>query len=342
MGVTAARAPRETASICVEDTSQVAAARRVAAELARRLAFDEAAAGRVALAVTEAATNLVKHARQGEILLSAAEVDGRRLVELVAIDRGPGMPSIERCLQDGYSTAGSPGTGLGAVRRLARAFDVYSRPEGTALLARLGPEPDGGAVLAAPCAAGLSVACRGEERSGDAWDLESHAGVLAVLVVDGLGHGLGAAQAAAEGVRAFRAHPRLPPAPRLEALHAALRPTRGAAVAVAEIDPGHRVVRFAGLGNITASVHGDGPARHLVSHHGIAGHVARRIAEYAHPWPPHGVLIMHSDGVATLRDLGPYPGLLQRDPGLAAAVLYRDFARRRDDATVVVARGSAA
>jgi hypothetical protein len=162
-----------------------------------------------------------------------------------------------------------------------------------------------------------------------------------VLVVDGLGHGTGAAEAARACVLAFRRHAGAPPAARVASLHAALRATRGAALAVAEIDTARGVVRFAGLGNIGASVHGDGPVRHLVSHHGTAGHNAQRIAEYTYPWPSRGVLIMHSDGVASLRDLDPYPGLLHRDPGLVAGVLYRDFARRRDDATVVVARGLA-
>ena len=44
-----------------------------------------------------------------------------------------------RCLTDGYSTAGTPGTGLGAVRRLANEFDIYSAPgEGTIVMARFG------------------------------------------------------------------------------------------------------------------------------------------------------------------------------------------------------------
>jgi anti-sigma regulatory factor (Ser/Thr protein kinase) len=336
-----ALALRETISVCVQETTHVSAARRVAAELAHRLDFDETVTGRVALAATETATNLVKHAGRGEILISGIEVGGRRFVELVALDRGPGMANVERCFEDGYSTAGSPGTGLGAVRRLASAVDVYSRPGGTALLARVGPAP----MATAPrgiLVAGLSVPMSGEACCGDAWDEETHAGVVALLVVDGLGHGADAALAAQEGVRAFRRHPRAAPGARVEALHAALRATRGAAVAVAEIDPGRRTVRFAGLGNISAAVHGDGPVRHLVSNHGTAGHVARKIDEYTYPWPPRGVLVMHSDGVASLRDLGAYPGLFVRDPGLAAGVLYRDFSRRRDDATCVVARGLAA
>jgi anti-sigma regulatory factor (Ser/Thr protein kinase) len=333
---------RETTSVLIEDSSQVPAARRLAGELARGLQFDESAAGRVALAATELATNLVKHARQGEILLSATEWREHPAVEILSLDRGPGMSNVTRCFEDGYSTAGSPGTGLGAVRRLAGTLDVYSRPEGTAILARIGASAGSARGAGGLVATGFSVACRGEERSGDAWDQERHAGCHTVLVVDGLGHGVDAARSAEACVDAFRQRARLAPAARLEALHGALRATRGAAVAVVEIDVGRRVVRYAGLGNVSASIYGEGPVRHLVSHHGIAGHMARKIGEYTYPWPPRGVLVVHSDGVASLRDLDRYPALLERDPGLVAGVLYRDFGRRRDDATVVVAREVAA
>ncbi len=331
---------RDMAVVLVEDSSQVAGARRAAAGLARALGFDEATSGRVALAVTEAATNLLKHAGRGEILLGTARAGGHAVIEILVLDRGPGMASVDRCLEDGYSTAGSAGTGLGALRRVADTFDVYSRPGGTALLLRVGPSAHAPpAATSAVLVGGVSVAVAGEEQCGDAWDKEPQAGGLAVLVVDGLGHGATAAQAARECVGAFRRHAGAPPAARITALHKALRATRGAAVAVAEIDAHRRVVRFAGLGNVAGSVYGGGPVRHLVSHHGTAGHTAHRIAEYTYPWPPHAVLIIHSDGVASLRDLASYPGLLQRDPGLVAGVLYRDFSRRRDDATVVVARG---
>lgn len=327
---------RETRSLAVEDSSQVATARRVATVLAARLGFDEAAAGRVALATTELATNLLKHAGRGEILLGATGAPGHRLIDVLALDRGSGMANVAQCFEDGYSTAGSPGTGLGAVRRLAATLDVYSRPLGTAILARMNGEP--GPPRGPVSVAGLSVPCHGEDVCGDAWDREVRGAVTSLLVVDGLGHGRGAAEAALECVRAFRQAAGAPPAARVEALHGALRATRGAAIAVAELDTAARLVRFAGLGNVVGSVYGEGPVRHLVSHHGTAGHTARRITEYTYPFPARSVLVMHSDGVASLRDLDPYPGLLERDPVLVAAVLYRDFSRRRDDATVVVAR----
>jgi anti-sigma regulatory factor (Ser/Thr protein kinase) len=330
---------RAATSLGVEDSSQVAAARRVATELARRLGFDATLTGRLALVATEAATNLLKHAGRGEILIASPAAGGPPLAELLALDRGPGMADVERCVRDGYSTAGSPGTGLGAMRRLAGTLEVYSRRErGTALLARLGPVSTATSPAGSVVVGGLSVARQGEVECGDAWDVERDGSVLSVLVADGLGHGPDAARTAVACVRAFRQHPRVSPARRLEALHAALRGTRGAAVAVAEIDPGRRVVRFAGLGNVAAAVVSDPPVRHLVSHHGTAGHFARTIREYTYPWPAGGVLIMHSDGLASVRDLGAYPGLLARDPALVAGVLYRDLARRRDDTTVVVAR----
>ena len=329
----------DTTKVLVDDPSQVSAARRLAAGLARALHFDEVTGGRLALAVTEAATNLLKHAGRGEILLGPARANGHAVAEVLALDRGPGMGNVDRCFQDGYSTAGSAGTGLGALRRISNTCEVYSRPGGTALLMRVGPGDITRAAAAGPIeVAGLSVAVAGEEQCGDAWDQEPQAGGVAVLVVDGLGHGAGAADAARECVRAFRRHGGASPAARVAALHQALRATRGAALAVAEIDIAGQTVRFAGLGNIAATVYGPRSVRHLVSHHGIAGHAAQRITEYAYPWPPGATLVMHSDGVATLRDLEPYPGLMQRDPGIIAGVLYRDFGRPRDDATVVVAR----
>lgn len=330
---------RVTRSIAVEEASQVAAVRRIGAELSSLLGFEEAAMGRVALTATELATNLLKHAGRGEVLLSAVEGRSTRFVEIAALDRGPGMANPMRCFEDGFSTAGSAGTGLGAVRRMASWLDVYSRPAGTAVVARI--TADTGALDRGCSVDGLSVARQGEEQCGDAWDHETRSGIVTLLIVDGLGHGGGAAEAALEAVRAFRQATGGAPAARVEAIHGALRSTRGAAVAVVELDGSRRVARFAGLGNVAASIYGDGPVRHLVSHHGTAGHTVHRIVEYSYPWPARALLVMHSDGIASLRDLDPYPGLLERDPGTVTAVLYRDFCRRRDDATVVAARNAA-
>ena len=330
----------EPTVVHVAEASHVAGARRAAADLAFRLDFDEATAGRLALVVTELATNLVKHGGGGDVVLRQVEMP-TGAVEVFALDRGPGMANIARCLEDGYSTAGSPGTGLGAVQRLSSGFDVWSRPKGGVavrieIAPRSGAAVDGGFQIG-----GIAVPAPGETECGDAWSEEQRPGNATVLVVDGLGHGPDAAVAAREAVRIFGESPGALPVPRVEALNAALRATRGAAIAVAHIDAARKLVRFSGLGNISGSLYDHDSVRHLVSQHGTAGQNTRRIEEYSYPWTEQTVLVMHSDGITTRLDLAANPGLLERHPGLVAGVLYRDFARGRDDATVVVARGRA-
>ncbi len=324
-------------AVPVNEASQVGEARRAAVGMADRLGFDEEGQGRVGVVTTEAATNLFKHAREGVVLLRALEC-GRSLgVEVLALDRGPGMADPARCMRDGYSTAGTPGNGLGAMARLSATLDLYSRvPSGTALVARLWADdaPGPGRFLVA----GVSVPKAGESICGDSWAEAFEGGRALFLVADGLGHGPQAAEASLAAVRIFQERARLGPAGILQAAHAALRGTRGAAVAVAEIEAGE--VRFAGVGNIAGCVLSGDASRSMVSHNGIVGHEARRFQEFTYPFPPGAMLVMHSDGVVTRWGLNDSPGLAAHDPALVAGVLYRDFSRGRDDATVLVARAT--
>jgi anti-sigma regulatory factor (Ser/Thr protein kinase) len=324
----------------VTELSQVGDARRRVAGLASEVGLGDAAGGRLALVVTETATNLVRHGQGGLLLARALARGPAKGIEVLALDRGPGIANLTEALRDGYSTAGTPGTGLGAVRRLSTTFDVHSvRAAGTAVLSRVWEE-SGTADRPPFEVAGVSVPYPGEEVCGDAWGERHQGGSLWLIVADGLGHGSHAADAARAAVNAFLAVDESSPQAALQHVHGALRPTRGAAVAIARVDAGRRVVRFAGIGNIAGCICGDGPDRHLVSHGGIAGHEARRIEEFTYPWPPGGLLVLHSDGIATRWDLERYAGLARRHPALVAGVLYRDFARGRDDATVVVARAA--
>ncbi|HEX6912237.1 MAG TPA: SpoIIE family protein phosphatase [Longimicrobium sp.] len=326
-------------ALSVTDPSGAGEARRRVAALAAALGFGETDAGRAALAATEAATNLAKHARGGGVVIVRPCGRGpARGVELLAVDRGPGMRSVGDALRDGFSTAGSPGTGLGALQRMSDEFDLFSTAgQGTVLLSRVWGSDPGPADVEMSIGV-VSVAKPGEAVCGDGWS-SAHLGSRCLLVcADGLGHGPEAAMASAAATRAFAAHAGEGPAPLLQRMHGALRPTRGAAVAVAEVDLGARVVRYAGVGNIAATLWAPGETRSLVSHNGIVGHEMRKVQVFEYPLPPQGLLVMHSDGVSTRWQLEKYPGLALRDPAVIAAVLYRDFCRGRDDATVVVAR----
>ena len=329
------------AHVRLTDASTVGAARRRADQLARDAGMDATDAGRAALIVTEAAANAVKHAGGGECLLRAARNGSGPAVEIVVVDKGAGIANLPHASRDGFSSAGTPGTGLGAIARIASAYDIYTRrDQGTALYAAVWPAGARPSPSASVVGA-VAVPHPAETVCGDDWAVEQAAGRAVILVADGLGHGPEARTAATAARETFTAARAEAPAEILERIHLALRPTRGAAVAVAEIDRGQGVLRFAGLGNIAATVLTDGKTRSLVSLHGTAGHDARRLREFASPWTGSDVLVMHSDGIATRWTLSAYPGLLERHPMLAAAVLYRDFRRGRDDATILVIRNAA-
>jgi anti-sigma regulatory factor (Ser/Thr protein kinase) len=330
-------------AVTINEPTRVGEARRRASLLAHDLGFDETAQGRVALVVSEAASNLIKHGGGGELVVQGHRSDRvESWLEILALDQGPGMSDVGRCLVDGYSTAGSLGTGLGAIVRLSDDHAIYSQPgEGTVVWARVDakaqarPKDNGGPAIAA-----VSVPAPGELECGDDWATSRGNGRSLVMVVDGLGHGPPAAEAARAAVGVFLAQSDREPVEFIEAAHLALRSTRGAALAIARIDLVLGRLRYAGVGNISGVIveAGHGRTTSMISHNGTVGHVVRKIQAFDYPWAPDSLLILHSDGITTRWDPARYPGLSRRPPGLIAGLLYRDHRRGRDDATVVVAR----
>ena len=348
----------------VDDVSQVAQARRLVGDHARRAGMAESRIAQVAIVVTELATNLLKHGGGGQILADrCSDGDGIGL-EILALDRGRGMADVGRCMDDGYSTSGSPGTGLGAIARLADDVRIYSRPGlGTVVMARFLDRPAGaslpGASLpgASPPGAslrrsgigpghdghrtlfGAAVApYPGEQVCGDRWSFSETAQGRTLVVADGAGHGIEAARAANLAAQVFAEHAAASCVELVERMHRALAPTRGAAIAVARIDEAASTVRYVGVGNICGIMIDGDQARHMVSHNGTAGHVAPRIREFTYDFAAEPLVILHSDGLTSRWDLAAYPGLVGQHPSLIAGVLLRDHRRPRDDASVVAMR----
>lgn len=331
-------------AVAVREESQVAQARRAAVGHARKLGFSEEDAGRVAIVATELATNLVKHGGGGELLVSSYDDRTGVGVECLALDKGSGIRDLDASLRDGHSTAGSAGTGLGAIVRGSHLLDIFARPgQGTAVLARMQsgrPHRSGRPVLPAVLGT-INLPMPGEEACGDAWCRQAHGRGFTLMMADGLGHGPLAAVASHRAVQVFLANHERGPATVLELMHAALQPTRGAAVAIADIDMERGVVTYAGVGNIAGSLISGGEVKRMVSHNGTVGHAVRRVQAFTYPFHAPPMLVMCSDGLSAQWSLDPYPGLQQRHPALIAGVLYRDFSRGRDDVTVLVATGEA-
>ena len=316
------------ALITIQEQTDVAEARRRAADRAAQLGFNEVAIGRVAIAVTEAATNLLKHAGGGEMLIGPAAGRGRPGVQMFALDRGRGIANLPASLRDGYSTSGTAGTGLGAISRVSSSFDMYTEPgRGTVVAATFYPEGEQPLSIG-----GLSVSMPGEDECGDGWSAWSAGELTSVFMCDGLGHGALAAAATALALATFRRHAERSADDVVRYVHKALRSTRGAAIAVAELDRRHNSLRFCGIGNISAVIiRPDGESQHLVSLSGIAGHVMRRVQPFAYDWPPGSILIMHSDGIGSHWSLASqeWPGVAARRRDRRRAVSRSSPAARR-------------
>lgn len=325
--------------IRVNDASHAGEARRHAAGYSEELQFGERPRGSLAIVVTEIVSNLVKHAGTGTVVLEAISRNGNKGVRVLGLDKGPGIKDVNAALQDGHSTAGTPGNGLGAIQRLSDVFDIHSAPGvGTAILAEIWSSKKVADHTSALEVGVISVPVKGEEVCGDGWGVKQTAQSVLLMVVDGLGHGILAAEAAREAERIFTGSRSDSPTPILQDAHDALKKTRGAAMAVASLNLEHGVISFAGLGNIGASIVTPGSSRGMTSHNGTVGHQLHKIQEFTFPWTSPNLLIMHSDGLNTRWDLKAYPGIWSKHPALIAGLLYRDFLRERDDVTVLVAR----
>jgi anti-sigma regulatory factor (Ser/Thr protein kinase) len=329
-------------SFAVSEPSQVGEARRAAMRLAAEAGLDEVVVGRVGIVVTELGTNLERHAEHGRLMFGLRPAEAGTTLEIVSVDRGPGMADVEKCLRDGYSTGSTPGSGLGAVRRLSAGFSAFSLPgRGTAIVARVGSSAAAASSATvgeqAIVVAGICIAAPGENVSGDGWSAWVNDGVASVMVADGLGHGPGAAEASDVAVATFVAA-RSGPRDTLERAHQAMRSTRGAAMAVASLDSAANTISFAGVGNIAGRLISGVEDRSLLSQHGTVGLQMRRVVDVAYPWPEHSLFVLHSDGIASRWSLAEAGALLQCDPALVAAWLIRDHTRGKDDATVVVIR----
>ena len=313
-------------SFPILDLSSIGEVRRHVARWTSTALLNETLQGQISIVISELGTNIVKHAGQGEMICICSEFS----IDILALDKGPGLTDT-RSFEDGFSSQGTAGNGLGAIKRLATHFDYFTAVgKGTIIHASFETKTNESPYTCA----GFSIALKGEEVSGDNWT-SSQDGTK-IMVADGLGHGLLAHTASKAAVDEFENSKHSDPLFDIQLLHGRLRSTRGAAVAVAYLDPKKNVVDYTGLGNISGSIVGRKINKKMISYNGTAGVEMRKIQTLSYPWESDCALIMHSDGLSANWSLEAYPGILIRHPLVIAAVLYRDFYRGKDDVTVVV------
>ena len=182
--------------------------------------------------------------------------------------------------------------------------------------------------------------CPGEALSGDGWQADEIGDVMRVTVVDGLGHGPAAAQAAARALELVHSCPGEPLLEVLVRCHAGLLETRGVALAVADLDPVARTVTWAGVGNVTCLLARERATRPVLAHamlpaRGVLGRRLPPLTPRTVPVLAGDVVILATDGVAPdfSHELPPLDSLQP-----AAAAILRGFATAEDDALVVALR----
>ncbi len=299
----------------------------------------------LAVAASELATNQLRHARAGCVVVRAVRRGAVPGVEVIAADQGPGIVDLAAAFsgaggaQVGGGRASGLGAGLGAglagARRLTHELDVDARAgEGTCVRARtfaaLVPKSEV-AIVGRPLA--------GELVSGDDALTLRTPDALLVAVADGLGHGPEARGGAARAIDALSAADPAAPLQELIARCAdAVRGTRGAVLALARLDLATRSLEHAGVGDVELLVHEPAGDVRLPGGRGFLSGNQRlpsRAREGRTPLSPWGALVLCSDGLKS--GAAPRQGPVG-DVVAAAHDLVARFARGTDDLTALVAR----
>lgn len=329
-------------SFFIDERSETSLLKKRIRKLSLQTGLSENQQDRLDIIVAELTSNFLKHTpAPREVLYRKIEQEGQAGVELIGIDHGPGMHDPRHMLQDGVSTTHSLGTGMGAIKRLSDQFDIYSQPAwGTLLLARIFQKVS--PVRPADTRidyASLLTAYPGEALCGDGLSYKKGAHTHTFLVTDGLGHGPHAHEASAQAAAAFQQSSLTDPKALLQLMHDRITHTRGAVGLVLTVDGLQQTIDYYGVGNISLRKITAEATKRGISTQGIIGqNVRKHLAATSLPWSANALLVVHSDGIDDHWKLSEYPGLMQRDLSLVAAVLYKDHKRGKDDCAILVIR----
>jgi len=303
--------------------------------------FSEAKVGRVDIIVAEMVSNLTKHADGGQILVKLIEEEGLQGIEIISLDSGRGMADANRMMADGVSTKNTLGGGLGAMKRLADVFQIYSQKDwGTVVLVRVF-ESDLPIVRRLAIAEVRTVILPkpGEEECGDGFQSIVTQDHVDLFLGDGLGHGVEAARAVEKAIEAFGECPSADPVEIIRYINTAVKRTRGLVAAVAIFSIAERKWRICGVGNIGMKINTPSKTKNYMSYNGIVGlNVPNTLTAQETEYEKGQYLVMCSDGLKSRWDTGRHPGVLRYDLSILAAALMKDFARNTDDMSVLTCK----
>lgn len=304
--------------------------------------FTERKVGEIDIIIAEMVSNLIKHAGGGELLVKLVREEKNEGVEIISIDNGPGMTDPVKMIADGMSTVNTLGHGLGSIKRLSDTFEIYSLKDwGTITLSRVYKKerplfvPKPKVEIRA-----IVVAKPGEQVSGDGFYYNQDDQYLRVFLGDGLGHGQDAYDSVTKAIQSIEKNTAETSACEiLRAVHKEVKKTRGLVGTMALYSFKDRCWRICGIGNIATRMHNGAMVKNYLSYNGILGHNIPTTLKEQEVENGYGqTIIMCSDGIRTRWDTQKYPGLFKYDPSILAAAIYKDYARKTDDMSVIIGR----
>lgn len=321
------------------DRSYLAPAKREIRSLAFGMGFSATQQAEIDIVVAEITSNLIKHAKFGELLVKKFAHQNASGIEIIAIDSGPGILELSHMMKDGASTKGTLGQGLGAIERLSDESQIYSLPAwGTILLARK--------YIKKPTRIAEKVSVRSinvpkptEHISGDGIYGYLTPDYYKVICLDGLGHGPEAHAASQKAIEEFKNCPFHNAAQTVRYIHPLIKRTRGAVGTVAIYSFKDKKWNMCGVGNITTRYNTNLQLKSYIPYNGILGlTLPKTLKENTIAQAACNHLFMASDGIKAKWDLSKYPNILKNDLSIAAAALYKDFGRKTDDMSIVISK----
>ena len=178
----------------------------------------------------------------------------------------------------------------------------------------------------------------GRNISGDAYLIKEREEATLVCLVDGLGSGEAAAEAAKAAIRCVEVNSTLPLSDIMVKCHQALRGTRGAVMVLLRVSFAESAMAFVGVGNIGIHVRSNALVK-PISRNGIVGYRLPRLQEFTYPYTSGDLFVLHTDGISSrfILDDGLWAKELQ-DVQTLADEIARNFGKDSDDVTVLVAR----
>jgi anti-sigma regulatory factor (Ser/Thr protein kinase) len=311
--------------------------------VSRRMGFSDLKREHMELVCNEMVTNQNKFA-EGKGLVQIWEAsDPVPALDLFAFDYGKGILNVQNAVRDGYTTAGTMGKGLGAIRRLSDQSEIYSLPveqagdsdwHGTAVWSRFYRHDSDPEYLH-----DLGVYTRAYQDStfnGDLIQIRTGESKTRWLHLDGLGHGREAAEVA-EGIGYFL-DGETPVDALMQRLSVRLQGTRGAVAMIAEVDHTSRHMTVCGVGDMVAYLISCGEKKAISFSPGVLGHAHRSLETFRFPFPDQALLITASDGLRRSMTLRTFPDLWRLHPQIIALVLGQVLGRHNDDRSVFTLR----